>query len=148
MLARALEERGSEEVLDAALTVSSGTGPGHDAAATDAFVGRLETMYLDWAERRGMRVEQADGDHPSLGVSGLAAYTLLRPEHGLHVLESGTGDETRRVFAHVAVAPVSLSTPGAPGTATAPLPTEVVRRYRFEPSPLVRDRRGWRTGRI
>ena len=148
VLACALEERGSEEVLDAALTVSSGTGPGHDAAATDAFVGRLETMYLDWAERRGMRVEQADGDHPSLGVSGLAAFSILRPEHGLHVLESGTGDETRRVFAHVAVAPVSLSTPAASGTPTAPLSTEVVRRYRFEPSPLVRDRRGWRTGRV
>jgi ATP-dependent Clp protease ATP-binding subunit ClpC len=24
---------------------------------------------------------------------------------------------------------------------------EIVRRYRLEPSPLVRDSRGWRTGR-
>ena len=146
VLTCALEERGSDEVLDAAITVSSGTGHGHDPAAAEEFAHRLESMYLDWSERRGMRVEQADGERPRLGVSGLAAYSILRPEHGLHVLESGTGDETRRVFAHVAVAPVSLSAPGSAGA--APHSTEIVRRYRFEPSPLVRDRRGWRTGRV
>ena len=86
VLTRALEERGSGELLDAVITVSPITGAGQDGAASDEFVRRLVGMYVNWAERRGMRVEQ-DDDAPRLGVSGLAAYSILRPEGGLHVLE-------------------------------------------------------------
>ena len=56
-------------------------------------------------------------------VSGFGAYTILRPESGLHVLESPNDS---KLFNRV-----------------------IVRRYREEPSPLVRDAvRRWRTGRI
>jgi ATP-dependent Clp protease ATP-binding subunit ClpC len=85
-----------------------------------------------------------------LGVSGLGAYTILAPEAGLHLLEHGSGEgRSERVSVLVTVEPVPWGSDGPvaePGSGGAPA---VVRRYRDEPSPLVRDGvRGWRTGRL
>jgi ATP-dependent Clp protease ATP-binding subunit ClpC len=94
-------------------------------------------------------------------ISGFAAYSLLHAEAGLHVLETpqdeksfnrarvhvrvvaqpdepaGRGDDALRRQAAQALA---ADTNGSP---------QIVRRYREEPSPLVRDSvRGWRTGKL
>jgi ATP-dependent Clp protease ATP-binding subunit ClpC len=53
------------------------------------------------------------------------------------------GATVSRVVARVRVAPTVAELVEEPASAF------VVRRYRFEPSPLVRDaRRGWRSGRV
>jgi ATP-dependent Clp protease ATP-binding subunit ClpC len=128
-----------------------------------AFALQLREMYESWARRRGMRVMRlaSDGGH-LLAISGIAAYRILAPETGLHVLESPHGPTPRgdksfdRVAVSVAVAP---GNPASPDVDTAelarqslellPPPSAIVRRYRTEPSPLVRDTvREWRTGRL
>jgi ATP-dependent Clp protease ATP-binding subunit ClpC len=73
---------------------------------------------------------------------------VLATEAGLHVLESESqgaraGGVVSRVVARVRVASAAAELSDEPARAF------VVRRYRFEPSPLVRDaRRGWRSGRV
>ena len=82
-----------------------------------------------------------------LEVAGLGAYTLLKPEIGLHVLELPL-EESRsfdRVTVLVDVEPVGLAADERPPDRPEPA---IVRRYRHEPSPLVRDASGVRTGRI
>ena len=80
-----------------------------------------------------------------LEVSGLGAYTLLKGESGLHVLELPQGESRRfdRVTALVEV----VAGRRRHRTADRGEPA-IVRRYRHEPSPLVRDASGMRTGRI
>ena len=127
----------------------------------------MADMYLHWAKKRRMHftplVKKRDPDYQFvLAVSGFGAHSLLEAETGLHVLEHpGAGsDKTRRISVRVTVVPQ----PADPGDASAEtrrrqareafaafeFPSrKVVRRYREEPSPLVRDAvRGWRTGRL
>jgi hypothetical protein len=96
-----------------------------------------------------------------LAISGYAAYLLLVHEEGLHILEipEGGGKSFRRARVRVRVVPQ----PEEPAeniemlrehaqkemTSQAPVNPVVVRRYREDPSPLVRDNvQGWRTGRL
>lgn len=142
-----------------------------EAGASKAFAERLAAMYEAWARARGMRLAdlgsgRATGSNSEpphvLAIAGFAAYTLLAPDDGLHVLEreAGDGRSIRRAAARVRVAPQPFTPArdGAAGLARqasqalaahgAPS-TLVVRRYREAPSPLVRDSvRGWRTGKI
>jgi ATP-dependent Clp protease ATP-binding subunit ClpC len=122
----------------------------------EAFARQLLTMYRNWADRRGMRVEEFEDG--ILAVSGLGASTILGPEAGRHVLEVPRSPRSfTRVIADVSVVPRSPGT-GANGDPVAearaaleavPVTTTTVRRYREEPSPLVRDTvRKWRTGRL
>jgi ATP-dependent Clp protease ATP-binding subunit ClpC len=162
---------------DAFLLVTAGREPGTDRARSDDFARTLARMYRRWAERRRMRLElleEHDGAHSNgsapeeyralLAVSGYAAYTILRHEAGLHVLETPQDERSafRRVAASVRVVGQPEEPPGRGGrealreqaehalSADANAPQQqVVRRYREEPSPLVRDSaRGWRTGRL
>ncbi len=127
------------------------------------FADELARMYEGWAERCGMRLDRLAGDVGSgehvLAVSGLGASVILSDETGLHVLEladEGRGPEPRGVF--VVIAPWEPGLPGDRATrvararqalAAATASERVVRRYRREPSPLVRDAvRGYRTGRL
>ena len=158
---------------DAFLCVSASREPGTDWATSDQFARRLAQMYRRWAERRRMRFDvieehdgaQSNGDAAAyralVAVSGYAAYTILRGETGLHVLETPQDEKSfNRARATVRVvaqpdepaghgadalrrqAESALNSDAAPAQA-------VVRRYREEPSPLVRDSaRGWRTGRL
>ncbi|MFL6258043.1 MAG: AAA family ATPase [Pyrinomonadaceae bacterium] len=161
---------------DAFLLVTAGREPGADRARSDDFARTLARMYRRWAERRRMRlelIEEHDGARSNgaaseeyralFAVSGYAAYTILQHESGLHVLETPQDDKSsfRRATASVRV----VGQPEEPAgrgrealreqaehalaaDALAPQP-QVVRRYREEPSPLVRDSaRGWRTGRL
>jgi ATP-dependent Clp protease ATP-binding subunit ClpC len=130
--------------------------------ATRAWCAQLYGMYRAWAGNRHMQlVELARGSArhlPWLVVSGFGAHRLLSREVGVHVLEvAGEGRGTGRVAARVrlAVAPLGDLPPEALRTALAeafgrgPQPHAVVRRYRGEPSPLVRDMAaGWRTGKL
>jgi ATP-dependent Clp protease ATP-binding subunit ClpC len=114
---------------------------------------------------------------PLLVISGFGAHRVLSNEAGLHVLETdtvgtrGSGAVVTRIVARVRVASTTGATSrvgaernlgggradpsGVESDAlthalgTQPASAFVVRRYRFEPSPLVRDaRRGWRSGRV
>ncbi len=101
-----------------------------------------------------------------LAVSGFGAYSILLPEAGLHVYESPQDEKSftrARVEVRVVAQPDEPAghTPDAlrrqaeltlaaqhDNNSNAPL-ANVVRRYREQPSPLVRDTaRGWRTGKI
>ena len=137
---------------------------GHgDADEAAAFAQTLAAMYLAWAERRGMRVERLEAKAPEhlLAISGLGAATILAAEGGLHLLEVVTavddgGADVDRVGVAVQLAPwlpgpdaASAQAAAADAFAAAPTATQVVRRYRMGPAPLVRDSvRGYRTGRL
>lgn len=128
---------------------------------TLAFAGEIVAMYKAWAEKRGMKLEELDpSDDASAGtrlaVSGFAAARILAAEAGLHLLEKprGQGSFTR---AGVLVQVRNLP-PAEPQSRSRREPVraseppeanrEVARRYRRDPSPLVRDRSGWNTGRL
>jgi ATP-dependent Clp protease ATP-binding subunit ClpC len=163
------------EPRDAFLLVTSGREPGTDRARSDDFARTLTRMYRRWAERRRMRfdlIEEHDGAAANgaaaeeyravVAVSGYSAYTILRQEAGLHVLETPQDEKSsfRRVLAGVRVVaqpeepaghgPAALREQAARALAAEThAPSAIVRRYREEPSPLVRDSaRGWRTGRL
>ena len=97
------------------------------------------------------------GTATSAGDLWVRRYTILKAEAGLHVLEL---PRERQGFARanvpVAVAPRTdasrtveeLEDEAGRALSGSPAPQTVVRGYRREPSPLVRDASGWRTGRI
>jgi ATP-dependent Clp protease ATP-binding subunit ClpC len=133
-----------------------------EGPAGERWTNALGEMYTGWARRRGMRLERLDAaDHLYL-VSGLGAETLLAGEAGLHVLEvpeegreDGRADRLHAIVDVVAspAAQVADSEPPAVRARSllgrAPSSDSVVRRYRQEPAPLVRDSvRGYRTGRL
>jgi ATP-dependent Clp protease ATP-binding subunit ClpC len=136
-------ERGDPS--DAVLSVSA-TDTGGTAAE---FVQSLVKMYSSWAHHRGMLLEPAsERNGLRFSVSGLAAYAILAGEHGLHVLEQPVRErEFHRIAVRVNVEPVPVYQMTPPPSAHSAPSAEIVRRYRLEPSPLVRDRHGWRTGR-
>jgi ATP-dependent Clp protease ATP-binding subunit ClpC len=135
-----------------------------DEEDASAFLDRLTMMYERWADRRGMRVRtlKSTARERYLAVTGLGCGAILPPENGLHVAQQGrdrdTGTEGARVAVHVSVAPWPAGPEsGAPDLlrrAEAAIAAileqpELVRSYRGEPSPLVRDRvRRYRTGRL
>ena len=116
-------------------------------------------MYASWSERRGMRIMPLRPREPGerlFAVSGLGAYTILKEEAGIHVLETPKDNRRfSRMNVHVSVAARRPIRPDVDpreecvrALGEAALPRGIVRRYRRDPSPLVRDTRGWRTGRI
>jgi ATP-dependent Clp protease ATP-binding subunit ClpC len=133
-------------------------------AENHEFAGRLAEMYRAWARGRGMRLEEVpnpfDGAQVLFAISGFGAYAILRPETGIHQLE--VPKRPRSFDRQVAVVQVAPQ-PEEPSSATAGglraqaewaltesgQSSKVVRRYREQPSPLVRDSvRMWKTGRI
>ena len=155
---------------DAFLSVTAGAEAGTPNTAADEFAIRIGRMYKRWAVLRRMNsdvLEESGGDgvtpyHLVLAVSGFGAYAILEPEAGVHVLELPQEDRGyHRARARVVVAaqpdepppPPTSGGPRAQALAALAKRTEgapaVVRRYREEPSPLVRDSvRQWRTGRL
>ncbi|MFN2414732.1 MAG: AAA family ATPase [Pyrinomonadaceae bacterium] len=163
------------EPRDAFVAIAAGREPGADRAQSDEFARALTRMYRRWAERRRMRFELVE-EHDGAGangagaeeyravaaVSGYAAFPILRPEAGLHIFETPQDEKAafKRATATVRVVaqpdepaghgPRALAEQAARALASeTAAPTAIVRRYREEPSPLVRDSaRGWRTGRL
>jgi ATP-dependent Clp protease ATP-binding subunit ClpC len=137
--------------------------------ANHDFARRLGSMYRAWAQKRQMTFnvlretarEEEDAYQLLVAISGFGAYSILSSEHGLHVLEIPAED---RDFARAKVQVRIAAQPDEPAwedprtwisqaetaiAATLKDTTTVVRRYREEPSPLVRDSiRKWRTGRF
>ena len=160
LLDRVADEIESGDPPDAYVSVRP--SPGVQDLAGDArdFAGRLLAMYERWAKRRGMRTQPipaADRDERRLAISGFGAYTILKAEAGLHVLELPRENQGfARANVHVVVAPRTdasrtveeIEEEAGRALSASPAPQTVVRRYRRAPSPLVRDASGWRTGRI
>jgi ATP-dependent Clp protease ATP-binding subunit ClpC len=149
------EDRATDVFLRIRPAAADDHGPGLE------WVEALATMYAAWARRRGMRLERLDSGEHIYAVSGLGAGRILEPEAGLHVLEvpDASRDDSRaqRVRALVQVVAwrpgaVPDLTPAEDARAAlegAPTAAEVARRYRAQPTPLVRDAvRGYRTGRL
>jgi len=131
------------------------------------FYQRLIGMYAGWGKKRRMRgdilLRSSEDDHGEciLVFSGLGAYSILAPETGLHVFEvPRRGDRSfTRYNVRVRVAPVPDEHPGDRQEAleaarrilagAGESASRIVRHYRENPSPLVRDHvRDWRSGRL
>lgn len=131
------------------------------------FACQIGNMYRQWASKRKMRLEvlketDADGKEPYqllLSVVGFAAFTILEPESGLHILEipkEGKKDFKYKVRVRVAAQPTEPADHGLEGLLKQALTAfsnlgddslKIVRRYREKPSPLIRDSvKKWRTG--
>jgi ATP-dependent Clp protease ATP-binding subunit ClpC len=150
--------------------VQASRDSGVAASLIDEFAVRLGKMYRSWAEKRRMQIQILDetgGDgktpyHLLLGLSGFAAFPILQPEEGLHILEIPEQEEKSfkrcRVQVHVVPQPDEPVGPGLEALrqqaihtfdSHGPASITIVRRYREHPSPLVRDSvRGWRTGKL
>ncbi len=148
VLDAAIKAMAEDAPMDAWVRVS----PAGTSAADDDAAGRVQRMLEDWSDERGMRLEAVDPGVVS--VSGFGAFRLLEPENGLHVFEFPGAERVVRGTARVAVAPQVPGPVGNPRRSAqaaldaTPAAATVVRRYREAPSPLVRDARGWRTGRL
>jgi ATP-dependent Clp protease ATP-binding subunit ClpC len=133
-----------------------------DGEAAEDWCGQLHSMYRAWASNRHMQITEVAGEKgqalPLLLISGFGAYRLLEREVGLHVLEisdddGGSSRATARV--RVAVAPLAelpadrLRSALQDALRRAGSSSAMVRRYRGDPAPLVRDMNGgWRSGRL
>jgi ATP-dependent Clp protease ATP-binding subunit ClpC len=129
------------------------------------WAGRICAMYRNWARKRRMRCTVLDSETDSarpplvLALSGFGVHGILAREAGLHVLEvpdAAGGFERCTARVRLAAQPAhprpsgrSVLQHALDCLAGTPAPTAIVRRYREQPSPLVRDAQaGWRTGRI
>jgi ATP-dependent Clp protease ATP-binding subunit ClpC len=161
-----LVQHGIEDVLtespvEVVLSVQPVLDAGPDPASSARWCERLLDTYRQWASRRQMQWDIVPGasSTPSLAVvSGFGAARILGREAGLHVLEyEDAREESARAAARVRVAPTPAVVPDAAEERRPALLSElnrvpavasVVRRYRLDSSPLIRDATyGWRTGR-
>lgn len=139
---------------DALLWISAGDADlRRDAARTRRWWQELLAMYRAWAARRNMRIEvledDADACRARLAIGGFGALAILEHEQGLHVLEyDADNGASQRIGAVVRIA-ADLPGQSRPKRPDGDDDPRIVRRYRAEPSPLVRDGvRGWRSGRL
>lgn len=168
LLAEADRTLGQNLPKDAYLMIGCSAGTFKDPGRIRQFMRQLLQMYRQWACKRRMRLDLLQNLDKSdvsaqpivLAVSGLGSYSVLQPESGLHVLEIHKGDNGfDRINVRVSVAgqpevPAHTHDAHLAHAAKRFAETEtnksvVARRYRREPSPLVRDAiRNYRTGRI
>ncbi|MEJ2536227.1 MAG: AAA family ATPase, partial [Calditrichia bacterium] len=133
----------------------------------EEFFEQIIQMYRSWSETRRMRmlvlheVKNASRKEYQFlaAVSGLGSYSILQGESGLHVLEVPRTHKTHYKYnVNVRVCPqpekpvqnqeMILDLAKQEFSRQKESGARIVRHYRFEPSPLVRDNiRKWRTGR-
>jgi len=127
------------------------------------FAQQILDMYMNWAKIRRMRINTIiNSDDKKIfynvtAISGFGAYSILENESGIHVLESPKDEKSfNRYKINVRILPQPeipvdnvlehLNATISQGKNTN---LEIIRRYRSEPSPLVRDaQKNWRTGRL
>jgi len=148
---------GIDDTPDVFLRLHPATSDDDDAGVR--WVDQLSAMYEQWADRRGMRISRLHSEEHLYAVSGLGAAAILAPEAGLHLFEAVDNADDRRVERLHALVEVAPWTPAPVESDLAERAREalersetrsiVVRRYRAEPAPLVRDAvRRYRTGRL
>ncbi len=146
--------------IEAVVTVEPAFEKPGEANASRAWCAQVLDMYRGWAGKRRMQLTEVvdSGQLPTLLISGFGAHRVLALEAGLHVLEISDDDRaparaTARV--RIGVAPleeqskaklkVALKAALNGGASS----NTVVRRYRGDAAPLVRDLgSGWRSGRF
>jgi ATP-dependent Clp protease ATP-binding subunit ClpC len=146
--------------VDVALAVEPAFDAAPDRKAGGDWCQRVVEMYRGWARRRHMQLAELDrvGGNlvaPVLLVSGFGAHRALIREAGLHVLE-GDGAQGRAAARVMIVTLPAGDTPKgqlrtivAQALAGKGRTTDIVRRYRAGPSPLVRNAEGtWRSGKL
>ena len=168
LLEIACDDLADSRPREAFLQIESGRDTGLDPTESDEFARRLIGMYEQWAAKRKMKlevIEQTTGnDRQPLRwlatVSGYGAFSILAPEAGFHVLETPRKEGNfHRFKARVRVSAMPDEPTTAPDKLSklarqsfdrlGDLRLVIARRYREQPSPLVRDSiRNWRTGKI
>ena len=159
---------GDEEGLprDAFISVEPSLDDGRDDMAL-VFASKIAEMYRNWATKRQMRYkilvdQRSEPEYLQrfvIAVAGLGAYPILQSETGLHVWEEpGENKSFNRSRVRVRVAPQPILAGNTTEVLIAqaeeafgslPALRTIVRRYRQDPSPLVRDTAGgWRTGKL
>jgi ATP-dependent Clp protease ATP-binding subunit ClpC len=143
----------ADRPIDAVVCVDPLASGNAGSDVTEAWSGKLTSMYRRWSQLRRMTVSEFTASGTILHVTGFGAFDVLNEEAGLHVWEDGDG---KRAVARVRVVASALEmNSGDPGLAFERLldsagdSTMIVRRYRGEPDMLVRDaRKGWRSGKL
>jgi ATP-dependent Clp protease ATP-binding subunit ClpC len=127
------------------------------ADAVREWCDQLRAMYRNWATARHMRIREISmgpSRAPVFAIAGFGALRTLRDEAGLHVFEVKDGTRpTARI--RVCAAPAELGNDQRTVRvidevlAKSEDNTAIVRRYRKDPDPLVRDaRKSWRSGKL
>ena len=165
LLNAALDDLDDGAASDVFVAVEAAAGDGSPADA-ETWPARLAQMYEKWGNKRQMRTQvlaespHKSGSYPALmAFSGLGAHAILKRESGLHLFETPDTDGSfLRQSARVRVVPQPFKPRAATQNETdyartciagASSGNNIVRRYREQPSPLVRDSAaGWRTGRV
>ena len=133
-----------------------------EAEAAAGWCGEIAQMYRGWGQNRNMNSTEIDAipgvEGTALVVAGFGAYRALSREVGLHILErSDANGASGRVTAQVLLATLPLGNASKPeirqslaaSFGKAKRGTNVVRRYRRSPTPLVRSGDGaLRSGKV
>jgi ATP-dependent Clp protease ATP-binding subunit ClpC len=157
-----IEDAIGDAPVESAVLVEPAFARSDDSLAARRWCDDLLAMYRGWAGNRHMQVAELDAgrgrDLRFLLVSGFGAHRQLVRERGLHVLELADSDRgVSRVTARVRAVAAPLGDLSADRVRTLlwqelerdDAPSQVVRRYRGDPAPLVRNMNGsWRTGRL
>jgi ATP-dependent Clp protease ATP-binding subunit ClpC len=155
-----IEDAMTDAPVEMALAVQPVLDQTPNAEVSTRWCERLLEMYRKWAARRGMQVSEIGVPESRLNlfvISGFGAARLLSSEAGLHVLDYEDSDDAGRTVARVTVKPTPLVLPESTAEQSVllsallgkgPAPATIVRRYRVDSSPVIRDlKQGWRTGR-
>ena len=155
-----IEDAVTDAPVEVALAVQPVLDQARNAEVSIRWCERLLEMYRKWAARRGMHVIEVGSPESRLNlfvISGFGAARLLSPEAGLHVLDYEDSDDAGRTVARVTVKPTPFVLPESTVEqwvllssllGKGPAPASIVRRYRVDSSPVIRDlKQGWRTGR-
>ena len=150
--------------IEVALMVEPAFDKPGDMKATLAWCQQVLDMYRAWSRKRHMQLTEIPPDGPIGGgalplllIGGFGAHRILAPERGLHVLELADDKSPARAAVRVRVSAAPLGDLSA-GKLRSALkealsgpgqPSSIVRRYRDDAAPLVRDiAGGWRSGRL